>query len=79
MKPTLPLVLVVLNAYTMFRHNSSLKIFDWLTGTIARKQIFPLLKVYFGPVMSRRPPREPKMKVILYGAQAILDSLLRVS
>ena len=48
-------------------------------GTIARKQIFPLLKVYFGPVMSRRPPREPKMKVILYGAQAILDSLLKVS
>ena len=54
-------------------------IFDWLMGTIARKQVFPLLKVHFGTVMSRRPPREPKMKVILYGDQAILDSLLRVS
>ena len=29
--------------------------------------------------MSRTLPGEPKMKVILYGAQAILDSLLRVS
>ena len=64
MKPTLPLVLVVVNAYTTFCHILLWQFFYWLMGTIARKQIFPLLKVYFGPVMSRKPPREPTMKVI---------------